>query len=186
MRTIEIVDYQVEWKSAFEELSDYLKSHLSITNPRIEHIGSTSVIGLAAKPIIDLVIVIDNESDFQQVKTDLEHIDYLHIGDQGIAKREVFKLIKPNKFYPHHLYVAYKNALSLKNHLVLRNHLRDHPEDVKRYADLKKELAIKFTHDIDSYVEGKTEFIVSILKQYDFPSQHLNEIISSNKKTPQK
>lgn len=182
MRAIEIVEYQHEWKTAFDQLYNYLKSHLSIDNPSIEHIGSTSVIGLAAKPVIDLVIIIDNELEFEKTKKDLERIDYIHVGDQGIPKREVFKLTKPNNFYRHHLYVAFKDSLALKNHLVLRNHLRNHNEDVIRYGDLKKSLAYMFPHDIDSYVEGKTNFIISILRQYDFTNEYLDEIISSNKK----
>jgi GrpB-like predicted nucleotidyltransferase (UPF0157 family) len=137
---------------------------------------------LSAKPILDIVIVVGSKQEFEKVKKALENIHYAHVGDQGIKDREVFKLTKPGDFFSHHLYVALRDSLGLKNQLTFRDHLREHSEDVQRYGDLKKELAKRFPDDMGSYIEGKTEFIISILKQYHFDEDELKEIRNINKK----
>jgi GrpB-like predicted nucleotidyltransferase (UPF0157 family) len=81
----------------------------------------------------------------------------------------------------HHLYVIYKDALALKNHLTLKKHLQNNPIDKEAYCKLKRDLASKYPNDIDSYVTGKTDFIISILKQYDFTQEELDSIIQINK-----
>lgn len=182
LKKVVVVDYQKEWKQAFEVMKTFFQRNIDIPNIQIEHIGSTSVEGLSAKPIIDIVIVVDSKQEFEKVKKALENIHYTHTGDQGIKDREAFKLTKPGDFYNHHLYVALRGSLGLKNQLTFRDHLREHPEDVQRYGDLKKELARQFPDDMASYIEGKTEFVISILKQYNFDEDELEEIISINKK----
>lgn len=183
MSKIEVVDYRPEWQSYFESLKQHLMDNIHVKDIKIEHIGSTSVIGLAAKPIIDLVIIFNDLSEFEELKTDLERIHYIHVGDQGITGREVFKSAFPTEFPTHHLYAASKDAPALKNHLTLRDHLRKHPDDVKAYGNLKKRLAISYPNDIDSYIEGKTDFIVSILRQYDSDNEYIDTIIAQNKKS---
>ncbi len=178
-RHIIVTDYNPKWNFYFEELKVYLLNHIDSSLP-IVHIGSTSVQGLSAKPIIDLTIIVDSFNQFTLVKDALEKINYIHKGDQGIKDREVFKLTQPNIFYAHHLYVSYRESLSLKNNLTLKKHLENHPEDVKRYSDLKRSLAQKYPHDIDSYIKGKTHFIITILKQYNFTINELEEIIGYN------
>ncbi|MBU1145645.1 MAG: GrpB family protein [Firmicutes bacterium] len=181
-KQVVVVDYQSEWRQEFEVMKAFFRRNINIPNIQIEHIGSTSVEGLSAKPIIDIVIVVNSTKEFEKVKKDLENVEYTHVGDQGIKNREVFKLTKPSNFYHHNLYVALQGSLGLKNQLTFRNHLRKHPEDVQRYGNLKKELAKRFSFDISSYIEGKTEFIISILQQYNFDENELMEIININKK----
>ncbi len=180
MRNIVVTDYKTEWHDAFLELKEYLLKEINIPNLRIEHLGSTSVKGLSAKPIIDLAIIVKNHEEFLIIKEALENIGYVHRGNLGIEQREAFKSIKPNDFYDHHLYVAYEKSLGLRNMLTIRDHLRNNKDDVIKYSDLKKALAKKFPHDIGSYIAGKTEFIISILKQYDFEEDELEKIRKIN------
>lgn len=177
-----VVDPQFEWNHAFEDIKTFLLKNIGVPNIQIEHVGSTSVVGLSAKPIIDIVIVFNSMDEFEIIKRCLENINYIHVGNQGIQDREAFKLTKPNDLYNHHLYVALRGSLGLKNPLTFRDHLRNHPNDVQRYGNLKKELAKQYPFDIDSYIEGKTDFIISVLKQYDFSQEELMEIIKINKK----
>ncbi len=182
MKKIVVVEeYNPAWKEEFSKLYQYLQNNLTISLP-IEHVGSTSVIGLPAKPILDVVIIVTNVYEFNIVKQDLAKIGYIHVGNQGIRQREVFKLIEPNNFFKHHLYVAYQNSLGLRNILCIRDHLRSNPIDKIAYGELKKALAKKFSQDISSYIEGKTSFIISILKQYNFTEDELEKIININKK----
>lgn len=175
-----VTEYQKRWEQDFLDLKTYFSDHIVCPSFSIEHIGSTSVKGLPAKPIIDLIILIPDPTHFDSIKSSLEKINYFHLGNQGIPEREVFKSIVPSVLYPHHLYVSYPDAVSTRNQLTLRNHLRTHDEDRDQYGKLKQELAHRYPHDIDSYVSGKTDFILSILKQYEFNASELEEIIKIN------
>ncbi|MBN2540543.1 MAG: GrpB family protein [Bacilli bacterium] len=179
-RHVVVTEYQEVWKKAFEELKAFLESHLNSYTYQIEHIGSTSVEGLKAKPIIDLMILIPDKSHFENIKSCLEKNGYIHNGDQGIKDREVFKSTVPDRFYRHHLYVSYPDALPTKNQITLRDHLRTHPKDKEAYGNLKQKLAEQYEYDIDSYVRGKTDLILSILKQYDFTEEELKRIYDAN------
>ena len=146
----------------------------------IEHVGSTSVEGLAAKPVIDIDIIIDSNLKFPVITKILNELGYKHKGNLGVNGREVFQCIKPD--FPHNLYVCLDKCTALKNHLILRNHLRENPLDRNHYSKLKKQLAQKYSHDIDLYIAGKTEFILSVLKKYDFNLEELEIIKNINKK----
>ena len=175
-----VTEYQDIWEKAFNDLKLFLEEHIACENYLIEHVGSTSVKGLSAKPIIDLVIIIPDRTYFECIKKELEKLDYIHNGNQGIIDREAFKLVKPKKFYDHHLYVSYPDSLSTRNQLCLRDHLRINNTNRDEYGNLKKRLAKKYEYDIDSYIKGKSDFILSILKQYDFTEEELKTIFDAN------
>lgn len=177
---IEVLDYDPEWANKFEALRSKLWPVVKDYAYRIEHVGSTSVVGLAAKPVIDLDIVIESVEKLPAITGALKTIGYEHLGDLGIKGREMFKHSNPD--FKHNMYVCLDNCLSFRNHITLRDHLRSNPIDRSRYGNLKKELAEKFSEDIDSYVESKTKFILSILKQYDVAGSELDEIHQANKK----
>lgn len=177
---IEVHDYSPEWVEKFETLRSKVWPIISDFADRIEHVGSTSVVGLAAKPVIDLDIVIESEEKLPPIIEALKTIGYEHVGDLGIKGREMFKHPKPE--FKHNLYVCLDKCLSFRNHITLRDHLRSNPEDRAKYGNLKKELAEKYSDDIDSYLENKTEFILSILKQYGVGGNELEEIQQANKK----
>ncbi len=127
---------------------------------RIEHVGSTSVEGLASKPIIDLDVVISSDADLPAVIERLLKIGYRHEGDLGIPGREAFA----SETSPaHHLYVCDRNSQELARHIAFRNLLRAHPETANAYAELKRDLAQRFGDDRDAYTEGKSEFIERVL-----------------------
>ncbi|CUQ07099.1 protein YqkA [Clostridium baratii] len=109
MRTMHVVveDYNPRWKTEFEKIKEELMMALSHKIIFIEHVGSTAVEGLAAKPIIDIDIVIDD--NFKEVKMILESIDYISEGDLGIHGREAFKYYNKEHLMKHHLYVCNKD-----------------------------------------------------------------------------
>ncbi len=180
-KRVVVSKYSKKWESEFGKFKSFLEKNLSLPFD-IEHVGSTSVKGLDAKPILDVVIVLKDQSDFSIVKRDLEAIGYKHVGNQGIEDREVFKTDKKMKYMTHHLYVSYEGCLSLRNQLTLRNHLRENEEDRNTYSKLKHKLANMYPYDIDSYIEGKTSLIVSILRKYEFKKEEIDSIIDINKK----
>lgn len=158
-----VEDYNPEWKNEFARIKNELLTALSGKIDSIEHIGSTSVEGLSAKPIIDIDIVIDN--NFEKVKEALESIEYTHEGDFGIYGRESFSYKNKSHLMLHHLYVCNRDNEELYRHIIFRDYLRQHKEDRDRYSSIKKQMALKYPKDIDSYIEGKQHLILDIYKK---------------------
>lgn len=175
-----VVDYDPGWPEHFEALAAPIRQALQGLDFEIEHVGSTSVPGLAAKPIIDMTIVLQATSTMPVLIEKLADLGYAHRGDLGIPGREAFKA--PEHLPSHHLYACVNGNLALRNHLTLRNYLRQNLQAVQEYAALKKTLAERFAHDIDGYVDGKTDFILAILKQAEFDADALELIQTVNQK----
>ena len=159
-RIIEVVEYQPSWVDEFQGYAERLQQALGNLAIGIEHVGSTSVPGLAAKPIIDIDIVISSRVVLGQVLRRLETIDYRHIGNDGILGREAFQWTGKRR---HHLYVCAVNAPNLHNHLIFRDYLREHSEVADVYGQLKKKLAQQYRQDADAYCEAKTDFIQQVV-----------------------
>lgn len=162
-----IEDYNENWPKYFNEIKSILQQPLEGLILSIEHVGSTSVPGLAAKPIIDIDIVIESMTLLQDVILRLDGLGYFHEGDRGIENREAFGRrddnvpyrINTNEKFNHHLYVCSKDSAALMNHLTFRDTLRHRPDFVVQYGALKRELAEKCRNDRKAYTEGKTEFV---------------------------
>jgi GrpB-like predicted nucleotidyltransferase (UPF0157 family) len=156
-----VVPYDPAWATAFALLRDRLAPALGELAAGIEHVGSTAVPGLDAKPIVDIDVVIRHAEDLGEVVRRLAGLGYEHLGDLGIVGREAFR---PQPDLPrHHLYVCAAGAPVLQAHLTLRDALRADPALAASYAALKHELAKRFQDDRDSYAEGKTAFITAVL-----------------------
>jgi GrpB-like predicted nucleotidyltransferase (UPF0157 family) len=180
MRTIEVVDYDPGWPSTFESLCSILWPALADVASTIEHVGSTSVPGLAAKPIIDISIVVPESPDVQIAISRLATLGYVHRGDLGIKGREAFA--NPDGLPRHNLYLCPRDCVALANHLALRDYLRTHPEAVREYGELKKRLAQRFPDDIDSYIDGKTAMLLTMLRATGFSVEQLRQIERVNRK----
>ncbi|SHF28255.1 GrpB family protein [Pedobacter caeni] len=188
-KAIEVVPYSENWAETFRQLALLFKEDLKDLILGVEHVGSTSVPGLAAKPVIDLDLIIPDKSRLEEIKVILGKRGYLHAGEMGIPGREAFKrsseytpLVAVNRVWPaHHLYVCLKDSISLDNHLLFRDFLRANQETADAYALLKIALAKKYPHDIDRYVDGKTDFIIAVLQQAGFNQTLLKDISEQNK-----
>lgn len=160
-----VLPYDEKWAQCFIDIELELKAALGNLALSIEHVGSTSVRGLSAKPIIDIDVVIENNSALDDVITALAEIGYIHEGDLGIAGREVFKYEGKEHLMKHHLYVCSQDAAELRRHISFRDFLRTHPEAVKEYSRIKEEGAALYPYDIDSYIEHKSPFINGIYRE---------------------
>lgn len=177
-----VQDYQPHWAEDFQAIRAVLWPDIKHLANAMEHVGSTSVVGLAAKPIIDIDIIIEDLSTQADVIAILAQHGYKHRGDLGIEGRQAFA---HQHDIAHNLYVCLQGCAALNNHLRLRDHLRTHSTDCKAYGALKKQLAVQHAEDIDAYVEGKTDFILSILRQYEVDEQTLRAIEEANLKKNQ-
>lgn len=157
-----VVPYNKKWPDEFAAIKKEIEDKLGDLIIRIEHVGSTSVVGLSAKPIIDLDVVIQDYSVFDEVIIKLKEIGYNYQGDLGIKEREAFFYDGKPHLQTHNLYVCPQNSRELNRHITFRNYLRDHPEAVKKYSQVKIEGAKLYPSDIDKYLEHKTPFIHEI------------------------
>jgi GrpB-like predicted nucleotidyltransferase (UPF0157 family) len=158
-----VVDYDPHWPRTFEILRSPLAEALGGLAAAIEHIGSTAVPGLAAKPIIDIDVLLKSAADLPLVIQRLASLGYAHRGDLGIAGREAFAA--PSGAHVHHLYVCPPESQEYRRHLALRNYLRTHSAEAAAYSKLKRSLAARFREDRSAYFAGKREFIELLLQQ---------------------
>ncbi len=171
-KTLIIADYDPGWVDEFRTLSLVIMRSLPAGVDRIEHVGSTSVPGLAAKPIIDLDIVISHQQHLVQVVKNLDRLGYEHQGDKGIEGRESFRartrcvpITSPSRWWRHHhLYVCVDGSVPLVEHVTFRDWLRRHPKDRDGYAMLKRSLARIHFDDREAYTEAKSVFIRSVIQ----------------------
>ena len=167
MRTVrvEVVSYDPNWQSDFERIERELADALAELAVGIEHIGSTSVCGLSAKPCIDIDVIIRDYSVFPEVVSSLSEIGYVHEGDLGIQGREAFAYTGKEHLKKHHLYVCPRESAELNRHIKFRDYLRSNPDAVLRYSAIKEEAARLFPNDIDKYIEYKSPFIQEIYEK---------------------
>jgi len=180
MRTVVVVDYDSAWPELFQQLRPPVWSLVCDVALSIEHVGSTAVPGLAAKPIIDMSVIVASEREVPLAIARLATLGYVHLGNLGIEGREAFR--RPDGLPPHNLYVCPQGSLGLENQLAVRDYLRTHPETARAYGELKTRLAREFPQDIDSYVAGKTDLILGILREQGLAAERLAAIERANRK----
>ena len=166
MRTKNVVveKWNPKWKDEFERIVDSLGKDVIYNSIKIEHVGSTSVEGLSAKPIIDLDIVIENDK-FEIIKRLLNDKGYKHEGDLGIEGREAFSYSGKEELMTHHLYVCPKDSKELFKHITFRDFLKNNPALASEYSKVKEQAAVLYPDDIDKYMEFKSEIIEKIYKR---------------------
>jgi GrpB-like predicted nucleotidyltransferase (UPF0157 family) len=155
-----VADYDQSWPELYQLFSKRIADSLGDIAAAIEHVGSTAVPGLAAKPIIDIDVLLATSELLPTAIERLSNIGYSYQGNLGIAEREAFRA--PASDPPHHLYVCPPGSREFQRHLAFRDYLRAHPIEAKTYGDLKRSLAKKFREDWDAYLAGKTEFVTRL------------------------
>ena len=157
-----VLPYDEQWKQDFLKIKDELTNALGQLIIGIEHVGSTSVKGLSAKPIIDIDVIIKDYTVLEDVISALGEIGYRHEGNLGIIGREAFKYDGKEHLRKHHLYVCPEDSPELKRHIAFRDYLRTHSDAVREYSCIKEEGAKRYPNDIDRYIEHKSPFIERI------------------------
>jgi GrpB-like predicted nucleotidyltransferase (UPF0157 family)/L-amino acid N-acyltransferase YncA len=164
MTTIEIIPWTEKWAQDFLLLKSRLSSILSGLSVRIEHVGSTSIPGLAAKPIIDLDIMVATDTILERVIQKLKSAGFEHRGNLGIVGREAFHT--PKDFgATAHLYAGLSEIVAFRNHLAVRDALLASSELRAAYGKMKEDIAREVTGDRVAYGRKKTEFLVGILQR---------------------
>lgn len=158
-RRVEVVPYHSEWKDLFEKEKQLLSSIFLPLFADIYHIGSTSVPGLSAKPIIDILLAADKLTEVEEATPQIVAAGYEAKGENGIPGRRYFQKSDEEGVRKVHLHAYEKGNPELHRHLVFRDYLRDHPKEAKRYAEVKESAAKKYEYDIESYIAEKSPLV---------------------------
>ena len=154
-----VLPYNVQWKDDFEKIKSEIINAIGDLIIDVEHVGSTSVEGMSAKPCIDIDVIIKDYSAFDIIVSRLEMIGYIYEGNLGIKDREAFKYFNKPHFRTHHLYVCPQKSEELYRHITFRDFLRSNVDAVKKYSYVKETAARLFPHDIEKYMEYKSPCI---------------------------
>ena len=157
---IVVAEHDPAWAGWFREIEAVLAPAVGDLGT-IEHVGSTAVPGLAAKPIIDVDVVVPSDGDVPAAVERLRAVGFVPRGDLGVPGRQAFRPL--DGLPPHHLYVVVAGSKAHLDHVRLRDHLRSHPEDALRYAELKRANALAAGRDMDAYVDAKHDLVTELL-----------------------
>ncbi|GGO68975.1 GrpB family protein [Nocardioides deserti] len=158
---VDVVAYRDEWPQQFAAVAEVLTRALAgVASAEVEHVGSTAVPGLAAKPVIDVDVVVE-PGDVPAAIAALASIGYVHRGDLGVVGREAFTA--PDDEPRRHVYVCEAGTPSVRNHLAVRDVLRERPDLRDEYAAVKASLATDPSMTIDRYLAGKSEVLQKVL-----------------------
>lgn len=156
-----IEPYNDNWPKIYNELRCQIVSQLGNTIHRIDHIGSTAVVGLAAKPIIDIQISVPDLDNIEEVKSGLQEMGLEHRKDNPDLTKRYFR--EKSGMRRTHIHIRQSGSWSEQLNLLFRDYLREHEYAKMKYAEVKYELANLYKDDRDKYVEGKAEIVWDIL-----------------------
>ncbi len=160
--TVKLVAHSAGWRELFEAEKTLLRSVIGKLALEVEHIGSTSVCGLEAKPIIDMAVAVREILEAAECVAPLEGVGYVYRGENGIPGRHYFRKGDPTLY---HLHMVELSSEFWRAHLLFRDYLRGHQEVAAEYGKLKRELAMRYPFNREAYTEGKAAFIEGVLKR---------------------
>ena len=165
MDEVILSEYNPQWPSLFEEEASRVRQAIGDGLIAIEHIGSTSVPGLASKPVIDLLAAVRTLTEGERAVPCLAVLDYEYRGENGIPGRLFFRKGPVQYRRTHHLHMVEPGHEQWVANLRFRDYLRAHSEEACRYEALKRGLAIRFRDNRAAYTDGKTDYILAVLKK---------------------
>jgi GrpB-like predicted nucleotidyltransferase (UPF0157 family) len=164
IRTIIVVPYDPAWAETYRREAEQLRLVFGSLLIDIHHIGSTSIPGLSAKPIIDMMPIVRDIEKVDSYNEYMREIGYEPRGENGIVGRRYF--VKGGDIdRTHHVHIYAADSPEVAKHLDFRDYVNAHPDALRDYAELKIELARQFPHDIESYMAGKDAFIKETIEK---------------------
>lgn len=164
---VEVMAHNPHWKNEFEQEAQKIKAIYDDLLLEIHHIGSTSVVGLKAKPVIDIMPIVCDINEVDKFDDQMEALGYEPLGENGIVGRRFFR--KDDETLgkrTHHVHVFDQHSHDeIIRHLAFKAYLIAHPDIANQYGNLKSRLAVAFPNDIESYMAGKNDFIKDTEKQ---------------------
>ncbi|MFW9832826.1 MAG: GrpB family protein [Candidatus Thorarchaeota archaeon] len=164
-REVKVVPYNNDWPRLYQLEIVSLRKVLGNEIVSASHIGSTSIPGMLAKPIIDILLEVKSISKIDDYNDDMVKLGYSPRGEYGIPDRRYFSKGDSNDVRTHHVHAFQSGNIGLERHLAFREYMITHPEDAREYAQLKLNLARVFQWDIDGYCKGKESYIDDMEKK---------------------
>ncbi|WP_019241698.1 MULTISPECIES: GrpB family protein [Bacillus] len=161
---VRVVDYNQDWSNKYQKEEQTIRTILQEELVNSFHIGSTSVPGLKAKPIIDILLVVKDINKLDSFRNQFQDIGYEVMGEFGITGRRYFRKGGDNRTHQIHAF-QYNNIEEIERHLAFRDYLCKHSEVCISYGELKSKLANQYPNNIDRYCDGKDDFVKSIEKE---------------------
>ncbi|CAH0347315.1 GrpB family protein [Bacillus sp. CECT 9360] len=156
--------YDVRWPGEFEEEAARLRGIFKEELVAIHHFGSTSVPGLKAKPVIDMMPLVKNIETVDLYNDKMIALGYEPLGEYGIEGRRFYR--KGGDRRTHHVHIfQFDYEKEITRHLAVRDYLRSHPEEASKYGALKEQLANQFCDDMEAYINGKDQFVQELEKK---------------------
>lgn len=159
MRKVEVVPHNPQWRNEFEAEAKQIAAALGENVLAIHHIGSTSIPGIYAKPIIDVLVEVSDLIEMDGQSSAMQSLGYEVMGEFGIPGRRYFRKNNQEGIRTHHIHVFAVGSPEVERHLAFRDYLIACPEDAQSYSDLKRKLAEKYPQSPNEYVDGKDDFI---------------------------
>lgn len=161
IRKVIVSEYDPIWVERFTEEASLIKRCLKNNCLAVHHIGSTSIEGLAAKPVVDILVIVDDLSLIDDNAGGLQSLGYVAMGEYGIPGRRFFWKTPEQRLF--HVHLFEKGHADISRHLAFRDYMREHRDVACAYGEMKRALAKQFVNDIEGYVNGKDSFIRTIL-----------------------
>ena len=154
-----VVSHDPIWASKFDSESQVVARALAPIFVAIHHIGSTSIPGIHAKPIIDMLAEVTAIDEVDKQNSAMTVLGYEAMGEFGILGRRYFRKDNDTGVREYQVHVFASSSPDVDRHIAFRDFLRVKPDLAKRYSELKRRLAIEYPNDIDAYIDGKNSFI---------------------------
>ena len=159
MQQVRVIPQNVDWKRQFHSEADQIAAVLGDVVMAVHHIGSTSIPGIVAKPIIDILLEVTDLERLDRRSHMLERLGYEGLGEYGIVGRRYFRKNNSSGIRTHHVHAFQTDNIGIERHLAFRDYMIAHPADAERYGELKQRLASQHPNDIEAYMDGKDDYI---------------------------
>ncbi len=162
---VRMVPHDPNWRQEFRQEAGRISAAAGSNAVAVHHVGSTAIPGIYAKPVIDLLLVIQDLAALDEKQLEMEALGYEARGEYGIAGRRFFRRDDKHGDRTHQVHAFEDGSPQIARHLAFRDYMIAHPETAQEYSDLKRELAAKHPEDIEAYMDGKDEFIQEVDKR---------------------
>jgi GrpB-like predicted nucleotidyltransferase (UPF0157 family) len=159
---ITMVPHNPEWQQAFQNETQQITAALGDTVVVVHHIGSTAIPTIYAKPIIDILLVVQDLAALDEKQSKMEALGYGALGEFGIPNRRYFRRDNVLGDRTHQVHAFENSSPQIKRHLAFRDYMIDNPDVAQEYSSLKRELAARYPDNSAAYMDGKDEFIQEI------------------------
>jgi len=163
---VRLAEYDGRWPALFAAECQRIREHSGMMTLSLEHVGSTSIPDMPAKPILDIAAGRPRGASIQGYVAALERAGYEHRGERGVPGRELFCRGEPRAY---HLHLVEEGGPLWRDYLAFRDYLRTHAEDARRFADVKRVLAARVARDREGYMSAKSPHVQEILRPASAP-----------------